>query len=61
MTDPERPSGLLATRVIDRLVEAGLVRPERRDHIWAKVAAGTIKGEDWRLEIDAASEKAAGQ
>lgn len=59
MSEVERPSAGLAAQVVDRLVEAGLVRPERRDHIQAKIASGTIKGEDWRLEIDAAAEKAA--
>ncbi len=55
MTEGDRPSVQLAARVVDRLVEAGLVRGEKRDSIAGKIAGGVMKGDDWRLEIDLAA------
>ncbi|PTQ59142.1 hypothetical protein C8J45_11612 [Sphingomonas sp. PP-CE-3G-477] len=46
------PSEQLATRSIDRLVAAGLVRAEQRERMIDKIASGAMKGSDWRLEIE---------
>ena len=58
MNDGHTPSQHLASEVADALIEAGLLRADKRDGIVAKIATGQIKGEDWRLEIDLAVEKA---
>ena len=57
MTEGETPSAALAVATVDRLIEGGLLRPEKRDALIAKIAAGSMKGEDWRLEIDLANLK----
>lgn len=58
MTDTPSPSEALSTKAVDRLIEAGLLRPDKRDTLIAKIASGSMKGEDWRLEIDLAQAKA---
>lgn len=58
MSDDAAPSAKLAELTVDQLIQSGLVRPEKRDPIIAKIAAGQMKGEDWRLEIDLSVEKA---
>lgn len=57
----ETPSGSLAALTVDRLIASGLLRANKREAIVAKVAAGTMSGADWKLEIDLASEKANSQ
>lgn len=52
------PSTELATLTVDRLIQFGLLRAEKRDALIAKIGAGSMKGEDWKLEIDLASAKA---
>jgi hypothetical protein len=59
MTTNEKPASQLATLVVDRLIKDGLLRPEKRDQLIAKVAAGEMKDEDWNLEIDLSSREAA--
>ena len=59
MTEAGVPSAALAELTVDRLVESGLVRADKRDALIAKIADGTMKGEDWRLEIDLANLKGA--
>lgn len=56
MTMPS-PSKALSTEVVDRLIEAGLLRADKRDALIEKIAAGDMKGEDWKLEIDLAQTK----
>jgi hypothetical protein len=46
---------------VDRLIQSGLLRADKRDALIAKVAAGSMSGADWKLEIDLASAKATGQ
>lgn len=58
MTDAPSPSEALSEQVVDRLIEAGLLRADKRDALVAKVACGGMKGEDWKLEIDLAQAKA---
>jgi hypothetical protein len=52
------PSEKLAALAVDRLITSGLLRADKRDALIAKVATGTMKGEDWKSEIDLASMKA---
>ena len=51
------PSKALSTEVVDRLIEVGLLRANKRDALIEKIAAGDMKGEDWKLEIDLAQTK----
>ncbi len=58
MSDEKSPSEKLATLTVDRLIQSGLLRATRRDALIAEIAAGTIKGGDWKVEIELASAKA---
>lgn len=58
MIEALSPSKALSTQVVDRLIEAGLLRADKRDTLIAKIASGDMKGEDWKLEIDLAQTKA---
>lgn len=57
----ETPSASLAALTVDRLIASGLLRADKRDALVAKVAAGTMSGSDWKVEIDLASAKADSQ
>jgi hypothetical protein len=57
MSDEVTPSAKLATLTVDRLIASGLLRADKRDALISKIAAGTMQGEDWKLEIDLASAK----
>lgn len=59
MTDEGSPSAKLAALTVDRLIASGLLRADKRDALIAKVAAGTMSGADWKLEVDLATAKAA--
>lgn len=59
MSDEEVPSAKLAALTVDRLIQSGLLRADKRDVLIAKIAAGSMQGSDWKLEIDLASAKAA--
>ena len=61
MTDDAVPSAKLAELTVDRLIQSGLLRADKRDALIAKVAAGSMSGADWKLEIDLSSAKATGQ
>jgi hypothetical protein len=58
MSDEPVPSAKLAALTVDRLIQSGLLRAERRDALIAKVASGDMKGLDWKNQIDFAVEKA---
>ncbi len=58
MSDTQSPSEILSSEVVDRLIEAGLLRAERRDALIASIASGGMKGDDWRVEIELAQAKA---
>lgn len=51
------PSQILAETVVDKLVDAGLIREVARKVIESKLASGKIKGEDWKLELELAVAK----
>jgi hypothetical protein len=59
MSDEAVPSAKLAGLAVDRLIQSGLLRADKRDALIAKIAAGSMKGEDWKAEIDLASLKVA--
>jgi len=59
MTQEVAPSAKLAALTVDRLISSGLLRSEKRDALIAKIAAGSMSGTDWKLEIDLATAKAA--
>jgi hypothetical protein len=59
MSDEVLPSSKLAALTVDRLIQSGLLRADKRDALIAKIAAGTMQGVDWKLEIDLASAKVA--
>jgi hypothetical protein len=59
MNQLESPSRKLATLVVNRLVGAGLLRADRQETLVAKIAAGEMKSDDWKLEIDLAAAKTA--
>lgn len=57
MTASNSPSEILSATVIDRLIESGLVRADKRDALISRIANGAMQGEDWRLEIELAITK----
>lgn len=57
MTAKKSPSESLSAAVVDRLILSGLVRSEKRDTLIATISSGSMKGEDWKLEIDIAKSK----
>lgn len=59
MTDTPSPSEALAKEVVDRLIDAGLLRADKRVALTVKIASGGMRGGDWKLEIDLAQAKAA--
>lgn len=58
MKQDESPTLMLSTVVVDKLIASGLMRAERREALITKIAAGTMSGNDWKLEIELASAKA---
>jgi hypothetical protein len=53
------PSEMLATLVVNRMIEAGLLRTEKQASLIEKISAGDMKGEDWKLEIEIMNDKVA--
>ena len=51
------PSQALSAEVVDHLIKANLLRPDKRDALIAKIASGKMNGSDWKLEIDLAQGK----
>jgi|688.fasta_scaffold1433330_2 hypothetical protein len=61
MSDESVPSAKLAALTVDRLIQSGFLRADRRDALIADIAAGIMKGDDWKVEIELASAKAASE
>ena len=59
MTEEATPSEKVSALAVDRLIQSGLLRADKREAIISKIAAGNMQGADWKLEIDLASAKAA--
>jgi hypothetical protein len=53
----ETPSASLAAVTVDRLIASGLLRADKREALVAKVAAGTMSGADWKVEVELATAK----
>jgi hypothetical protein len=53
------PNERLAARVASALDTAGLLPAGRADDVRARLAAGTLKEEDWRLLIERTIDEAA--
>lgn len=58
MSENGSPSEKLAALTVDRLIQSGLLRADKRAALITKIAGGSMKGEDWKSEIDLASMKA---
>ena len=55
-TLPEKgPNDTLADLVVAKLKENGLISQDRVDEITAKLGAGTVSSEDWKLWVDLAT------
>lgn len=61
MSDESVPSAKLAVLTVDRLIQSGLLRADKREVLIAKIAAGTMSGADWKLEIDLSTANGAAQ
>lgn len=59
MTDEVTPSKKLSALTVDRLIQSGFLRAEKREALISKIAGGTMQGADWKLEIDLATAKEA--
>lgn len=46
------PSQKLAEKIVARLVEEGLLTPERGKRIQDSLPVGDVKAEDWKLDIE---------
>lgn len=57
MVEDNSPSVTLAGRVVERLVAAGLLRPDKAASVAAKVASGTMKSAEWQGEIDVSQDR----
>jgi hypothetical protein len=52
----EKPSEILAKRILDRLVEEGLFSEAAANKARQALATGKMSVEDWRLPIELATE-----
>ncbi len=57
MSESKTLSEQLADRVAQKLSQAGLLRPERRQAIAIQIGNGKMKPDGWRFEIELALEK----
>ena len=55
--DTHTPSGKLASRILKRLIKEKLLRPADEAKLFANLAEGKLKAEDWRLAIELALSK----
>ncbi len=53
----DTPSGQLAAKIMDRLIEETLLTPEDRTKLFTKLRSGKVSQEDWRLAIELAQAK----
>lgn len=57
----DTPSSQLAEKIVQRLIEVKLFRPEEKKKLLEKIADGSIKQEDWRLAIELSLDKGDGE
>jgi hypothetical protein len=55
----DTPSELLSARIVERLIDEKLLSAQNGKKLLAKMAAGKLRPEDWRLPIEMAGEKEA--
>jgi hypothetical protein len=55
----DTPSELLSAKILDRLVDEKLLSAPDGKKLLARMAAGKLRPEDWRLPIEMAGEKEA--
>ncbi len=48
----DTPSQILAKKIVDRLVNEGLLTADAAKRIHSKLAEGKLRPEDWRLPIE---------
>jgi len=53
----DTPSGQLAAKIMDRLIEEKLLTSEDRKKLLTKLGGGKVSQEDWRLAIEVAQAK----
>ena len=53
----DTPSGQLAAKIMDRLIEEKLLTPEDRKKLLTKLGDGKVSQEDWRLAVELAQAK----
>jgi hypothetical protein len=46
------PSEILGERIVERLVAEGLLTSDQKGRVFPKLAAGSMKPEDWRLAVE---------
>ena len=51
-------SQILASKIVERLIQERLLRVEDGERIRIALASGALRQEDWRLSIELAAEKA---
>ena len=56
--DMEQPSLQLASRILQRLFEAGLIKLDQREKLLTRLASGRMDASDWRLIIERENEEA---
>lgn len=54
---PETPTQTLARKIVDRLVNEGLITASAGAKLQPKLAEGKLKAEDWRLLIELGMER----
>lgn len=55
----DTPSELLSAKIIERLIAEKLLSPNDGKKLVAKMAAGKLRPEDWRLPIELAGDQEA--
>jgi hypothetical protein len=48
----ETPAETLDRRITDRMLQNGVLQPERADNFLSKFVLGKLKESDWRIEIE---------
>lgn len=52
------PAGILATKIVERLINENLISQQDGGKVVIKLAEGKLRAEDWRLPIELAAARA---
>lgn len=52
----DKPSQVLAKRIVERLVREGLIGADAANILQLKLAEGKLKADDWRLPVEIAQD-----